>query len=1284
MADENPGAAKPPADGPSHLGGLDPGELLARGLHTVKPSVSTGGWEPPTPETVGRLLPQYRIEKLIGRGGMGAVYKGIQLNLDRPVAIKLLPAEIAADAQFVTRFEREARTLARLQHSRIVTIHDFGRTSEGHLYFVMEYIDGTDLRRILKGPGLDPEQALAVVGQLCDALQAAHREGIVHRDIKPENVLITKDGYVKLADFGLSRPPQEEGSSALTNTNVIMGTPDYMAPEQRDGAGKADHRSDIFALGVMFYEMLTGRTPRGVFDPPSRKVRVDVRIDEVVLKALQSEPERRYQKASEMKTAVEHIRTTPLPSAPAPKQVAPTPARLGKVWRMVLGLAALASVALLLLSVAAFFWWGKSPRASSRQGSGVLTANQPLSTATKEKPFVNSLGMKFVPVLGTAVLFSIWDTRVQDYRIFAEETAREWPRPDFPQGPTDPAINVSWESANGFCVWLSRKEGRKYRLPTDAEWSRAVGNQKYPWGTTWPPPQEAGNFDPKVQADNFPKTSPVGKFTANRYGLYDMSGNVWQWCADEYRATMNDPDVFNYNGFLRTERAPNGIPYRVLRGGSWRANSEVYLRSSSHYIELPHNRSDNFGFRVVLDSAPVPTAAPQVSAPAGPKPSSLPDIAMVSPSPTPTSNATPPVLGNTPQASSAATAGEREALKKALLAHTWTWTGVGSESFAWKEVVFWSDGTMTTSTSMKARWKIVGSKYVGLEFDDGKQISMTFHFGLDYFTGCRDDGKDIVNGWVKAGPVAASNSSVTTTLPAAQPIQAKATPAAVPDKPIERSVPPATPAPIAAEQGFVPLLDGTHAVDWIQKGPGEIRRENGIVSSRWTLPQHGGKFGYYGVCFYKAQQFSDFALRVEFQTDSAEADSGVYVRVPSPEASKADDTGYQIRLGEHIDPAGPSLRTGGIVQLRPPTNTTAVLKGAWNRLEIIAVGQRYAVRINDQLVNDAVGNRATSGFIGLQTHWKGGVHFRNLRIKELSGAAISKPAATPASALPAASQPVQLANFVEQLPRAKGWALAPLNIPAPPSVRENATLLKVGLITEGTKSPVEWRPIYNSAASMAQMIIGMLQERELGMQRGTNADQWDRRVAEAQIFLGGAETQFHEMLQAVGGLPSVTNSADPAMKLAFFPLVPGPTPTPPPKPLTEDELKFWVNAGGPNGTNFGNGEAHLPLGGTISTNSPKGIALTATCYWIAERRGHNTLVPVLPGNKLSFTCDAAHPYHFKLQDDKSFVRTNGATYGISSVTGAGEYRGYMISVHNAKGKRVAIGSNLPGLAHLAP
>lgn len=376
MPDADPPAPRPPGmPAAPDLHGLDPGELLARGLGSVHPSGGAGAWEPPTPEELGRMLPQYRIESLLGRGGMGAVYKALQRVLERTVAIKLLPAEIAADEAFVARFQREAQTLARLQHPRIVTIHDFGETTEGHLYFVMEHIDGTDLRRVLRGPGLAPEQALVVVGQLCDALQAAHREGIVHRDLKPENVLITRDGDVKLADFGLARPPADAGAPTLTQTDLIMGTPDYMSPEQHLGARQADHRSDIYALGVMLYEMLTGRRPRGVFDPPSSSMRglqVDVRIDEVVLKALQEEPARRYQQAGEMKSDVERIRTTPLPSVPKANKAGRWP----RPWFK----AALAAVGLLVLAAATWLLTG-----GLRRPSGAHAEATPQPPAQPEK-----------------------------------------------------------------------------------------------------------------------------------------------------------------------------------------------------------------------------------------------------------------------------------------------------------------------------------------------------------------------------------------------------------------------------------------------------------------------------------------------------------------------------------------------------------------------------------------------------------------------------------------------------------------------------------------------------------------------------------------------------------------------------------------------------------------------------------------------------------------------------------------------------------------------------------
>jgi serine/threonine protein kinase len=352
------------------VAGIDPGELLARGLNTINPPADNG-WEPPTPEELSRLLPQYRIESIIGRGGMGAVYKGDQERLGRHVAIKLLPSELAEDENFVARFEREARTLAKLDHPGIIHVHDFGQTSEGHLYFVMEFVDGTDLHQLIHGPGINPPQALEIIGQVCDALQFAHSKGVVHRDIKPANILVTTDGRVKLADFGLARPLKSDISGQLTLTRVVMGTPDYMAPEQKRGEG--DHRVDLYALGVMLYEMLCGRTPQGAWQPPSQRVQVDVRLDQVVIKAMQEEPERRYQQASQVKTDLEAIssslskkaRTAPVKSpVPPAKSKAPgaAPASQESSSKMPIAIAAAC-----LLPVLGFggWWVSREPNGSS-------------------------------------------------------------------------------------------------------------------------------------------------------------------------------------------------------------------------------------------------------------------------------------------------------------------------------------------------------------------------------------------------------------------------------------------------------------------------------------------------------------------------------------------------------------------------------------------------------------------------------------------------------------------------------------------------------------------------------------------------------------------------------------------------------------------------------------------------------------------------------------------------------------------------------------------------------
>jgi serine/threonine protein kinase len=300
------------------------------------------GKTPFTPPTVAELaakFPQLEIIELIGRGGMGAVYKARQKELDRLVALKILPPDIGRDAAFAERFTREARALAKLNHPGIVTIYDFGR-ADGLYFFLMEFVDGMNLRELLHHSRISAREALAIVPQICDALQFAHDQGIVHRDIKPENLLLDRRGRVKVADFGLakivgtergsvSRSSDEStgatenpessiaGASAAghrpalqTSPSKVMGTPHYMSPEQVEHPGEVDHRADIYALGVVFYQMLTGELPDKPLLPPSQKVRIDVRLDEVVLRALERKPELRYQQASEVKTCLETIVAT--------------------------------------------------------------------------------------------------------------------------------------------------------------------------------------------------------------------------------------------------------------------------------------------------------------------------------------------------------------------------------------------------------------------------------------------------------------------------------------------------------------------------------------------------------------------------------------------------------------------------------------------------------------------------------------------------------------------------------------------------------------------------------------------------------------------------------------------------------------------------------------------------------------------------------------------------------------------------------------------------------------
>ncbi len=263
----------------------------------------------PTAAELNERFPQFQIESLIGQGGMGAVYKAHQPSLVRPVAIKIMSPRIADDPTFAERFSREARAMARLNHQNIVNVYDFGNVA-GLYYLVMEYVEGVNLRLAMKAGQLDSAQALAIVPQVCEALQFAHDSGIVHRDIKPENILIDRRGRVKIADFGLAKLVAEENSQqwTLTGSRQVLGTLSYMAPEQIERPASVDHRADIYSLGVVLYELLTGELPLGRFQLPGEKHAGHAALDEVVARTLEKAPERRFQQASEFRTAIEAAR----------------------------------------------------------------------------------------------------------------------------------------------------------------------------------------------------------------------------------------------------------------------------------------------------------------------------------------------------------------------------------------------------------------------------------------------------------------------------------------------------------------------------------------------------------------------------------------------------------------------------------------------------------------------------------------------------------------------------------------------------------------------------------------------------------------------------------------------------------------------------------------------------------------------------------------------------------------------------------------------------------------
>lgn len=571
---------------------------------------------------------RFKLVRLLGQGGMGVVWLAEDTRLGVPVALKFLPSVVSNDPAALDLLRAETRRCLALSHPHIVRIHDFHEAPGEEVFFSMEFVDGPTLNalrmqqtaRVLRWDFLAP-----LVRQLCDSLDYAHSEKVVHRDLKPSNLILDSKGRLKLSDFGVSRVVTDT-LSRLTGGAPGGGTLVYMGPQQLEG-GPPLVTDDIYSLGATLYELLTSQPPFVTGDisyqvrqvaaqPLSARLQqlaiqneLPPEVETTVEACLAKDPAVRPQSASEVSRRLGLAGAEPaFQSAPATEA---RPSHRGSVARRRLA----SAIGLAVVAITTIAFWQVLRRTPSRM-------------PVAGKPWENTLGMKFKPVGN--LLFSIWETRVQDFEAFVRSSndnspmpmdslgqdgwgphGHSWKEPGYSQGPNYPVCGMKWDDGVAFCAWLTKQEqqlgrldlSQRYRLPTDDEWSQAVEEHQFqfPWGNSSVPAARAGNYAGKeVKADrarsmtrpnlesysdDFQRASPVGSFPPNRFGLFDLGGNVLEWCEDNLGVTS---DV------------------QLLRGGSWDSSSEEELQSSYRFNIPSGHRSGQYGFRCVLDLG-VPT-----------------------------------------------------------------------------------------------------------------------------------------------------------------------------------------------------------------------------------------------------------------------------------------------------------------------------------------------------------------------------------------------------------------------------------------------------------------------------------------------------------------------------------------------------------------------------------------------------------------------------------------------------------------------------------------------------
>ncbi|MBI4851513.1 MAG: SUMF1/EgtB/PvdO family nonheme iron enzyme [Acidobacteria bacterium] len=613
---------------------------------------------------VGKTIDgKYEIQTLLGLGGMGGVFRARHTFINNEVAIKLINPKLATHEEIVERFLREARAAAAIDHPNAVKVTDFGR-ADGMLYLVMEYVAGYNLTQLIRKKGkLSPSTTANIMSQICAALDDAHAKKIIHRDLKPDNVMIkvdrNKKHIVKVFDFGIAKMMMDgKQDNSITRAGTIVGTVNYMSPEQCRGEGNIDLRSDIYSLGVVAFEMLTGRlpftapTPTGlavkhiVEPPPSLRSivsEIPESVDKAVLKALNKEPKDRYTSAGEFANELLHAahseglydQDTEFPPvsgiSTGDYNKPPKTSSINAISNTQLNAqgnttvtenqkpkwlyAALGIVLLVVLAgggyvgVSKFLVKAPAPPGSQeddkRYPGMVLIKGGWMKMGSEEgnedeRPVrdikVDSFYMDVTPVTNTQFQKFVNETK---YVTDAEKEGEEydWQRYASSERADHPVTCISWNDAMAYAKWADK------RLPTEAEWEYAARGGKigesYPWGKE--DPKNHANFGQgdlagaALTGEVELPTKAVKAYPANGYGLFNMAGNVWQWCNDWYEKG------YYFSASETNPKGPASGKVKVLRGGSWYTDA-AKIRVSARNSDTPTGgRQNDYGFRCAKD-----------------------------------------------------------------------------------------------------------------------------------------------------------------------------------------------------------------------------------------------------------------------------------------------------------------------------------------------------------------------------------------------------------------------------------------------------------------------------------------------------------------------------------------------------------------------------------------------------------------------------------------------------------------------------------------------------------